>query len=361
MFSNIILKCPVGMFCKKTINGIFINKKGDYIMKEKVMLTGVRPSGNLTLGNYLGAIKNFVDRQDIYKSYIFIADLHAITSPQNPQKLKEAVQNCVAMYLACGIDPNKTIVFRQSDVLEHGTLGFIMTFQTKMGELNRMTQFKHKSQLQRSEGIDTGLFVYPSLMVADILLYNTSIVPVGKDQQQHVELTRDLAERFNKRYGETFLMPDVYIAPVGNKILNLQNPLEKMNKSDNGDNKGTIFLMDDIEIARKKIMGAKTDSFRKIHFDEENQPGISNLMSILSKITNESLESIEERYHGKGYGEFKKEVAESVTNLLKEIQSRFKKFNDKNLLDEILSNGAKQAQVVANETLKRATQALGLN
>ena len=146
MFSNIILKCPVGMFCRKTINGIFIIKKGDHIMKEKVMLTGVRPSGNITLGNYLGAIKNFVDRQDTYKSYIFIADLHAITSPQNPRKLKEAVYNCVAMYLACGIDPNKTIVFKQSDVLEHGTLGFIMTFQTKMGELNRMTQFKHKGR-----------------------------------------------------------------------------------------------------------------------------------------------------------------------------------------------------------------------
>ena len=330
-------------------------------MKEKVMLTGVRPSGNITLGNYLGAIKNFVDRQDTYKSYIFIADLHAITSPQNPQKLKEAVYNCVAMYLACGIDPNKTIVFKQSDVLEHGALGFIMTFQTKMGELNRMTQFKHKSQSQRKEGVDTGLFVYPTLMVADILLYNTSIVPVGKDQQQHVELTRDLAERFNKRYGETFLMPDVYIAPVGNKILNLQNPLEKMNKSDNGDNKGTIFLMDNVETVKKKIMSAKTDSLGIVHFDEENQPGISNLMSILSKITNESFESIGARYKGKGYGEFKKEVSEVVANLLSEIQTRFKKFNDRNLLDEILSNGAKQAQVVANETLKRATKALGLN
>ena len=324
-------------------------------MKEKVMLTGVRPSGNITLGNYLGAIKNFVDRQDTYKSYIFIADLHAITSPQNPQKLKEAVYNCVAMYLACGIDPSKTIVFKQSDVLEHGTLGFIMTFQTKMGELNRMTQFKYKSQSQRKEGVDTGLFVYPTLMVADILLYNT------RDQQQHVELTRDLAERFNKRYGETFLMPDVYIAPIGNKILNLQNPLEKMNKSDNGDNKGTIFLMDNVETVKKKIMSAKTDSLGTIHFDEENQPGISNLMSILSKITSESFESIEARYKGKGYGEFKKEVAEVVANLLNEIQLRFKKFNDKNLLDEILSSGAKQAQVVANETLKRTTKALGLN
>lgn len=324
------------------------------------MLTGVRPSGNLTLGNYLGAIKNFVDRQSTHKSYIFIADLHAITSYIEPSKLKDAVYNCVAMYLACGVDPSKTIVFKQSDILEHGELGFIMTFQTKMSELSRMTQFKYKSQPQTKEGVDTGLFVYPTLMVADILLYNTNIVPVGKDQQQHVELTRDLAARFNKRYGKTFVMPDVYIAPVGNKILNLQNPLEKMNKSDSGENKGTIFLMDDIETVKKKIMSAKTDNFGKVHFDEENQPGISNLMSILSKITNEDFASIEKRFEGKGYGEFKREVAEVVATLLTEIQTNFKKYNNKDLLDEILADGAKRAQPIASETLKRVTKALGL-
>lgn len=329
--------------------------------QQKVMLTGVRPSGNLTLGNYLGAIKNFIDRQETHKSYIFIADLHAITSYIEPQKLKDAVYNCVAMYLACGVNPEKTTIFKQSDVLQHGTLGFIMTFQTKMGELSRMTQFKYKSQNSGKDGVDTGLFVYPTLMVADILLYNTSIVPVGKDQQQHVELTRDLAERFNKRYGTTFAMPDVYIAPVGNKILNLQNPLEKMNKSDNGDNKGTIFLMEDIEVAKKKIMSAKTDSLNKVHFDEENQPGISNLMSILSKITNEDFESIEKRYEGKGYGEFKREVAETVATLLKTIQTRFAQYNKPEVLDEILADGAKKAQVTASETLARATKALGLN
>ena len=329
-------------------------------MNKKVMLTGVRPSGNLTLGNYLGAIKNFVDKQEDYISYIFIADLHAITSPKKPQALQEAIYNCVAMYLACGVDPTKTMVFKQSDVLEHGTLGFIMTFQTKMGELSRMTQFKYKSMQQTKEGVDTGLFVYPTLMVADILLYNTSIVPVGKDQQQHVELTRDLAERFNKCYGNTFVMPDVYIAPVGNKILNLQNPLEKMNKSDNGNNKGTIFLLDDIETVKKKIMQAKTDTLSCVHFDEENQPGISNLMSILSKITNESFESIENRYKGKGYGEFKKEVCEVVSTLLTNIQERFHKFNNKALLDNILAKGAKRAQPTAQETLQRAKLALGL-
>ena len=328
---------------------------------KKTMLTGVRPSGNLTLGNYLGAIKNFVDKQEQYDSYIFLADLHAITSYIEPSKLKNAVMDSVAMYLACGVNPNITTIFKQSDVLEHGILGFIMTFQTKMGELSRMTQFKYKSQQQtRREGVDTGLFVYPTLMVADILLYNTTIVPVGKDQQQHVELTRDLAERFNKRYGETFIMPDVYVAPVGNKILNLQNPLEKMNKSDSGDNKGTIFLMDDIEVAKKKIMSAKTDSFNKVHFDEENQPGISNLMSIMSKITNENFESIEKRYEGKGYGDFKKEVANVVAELLTDIQMKYKQYNNEDCLNRILTNGAKQAQILAKETLNRTTKALGL-
>jgi len=328
---------------------------------KKVMLTGVRPSGNLTLGNYLGAIKNFIDKQDLYTSYIFIADLHAITSYKDPKVLKESVYNCVAMYLACGVDINKTIIFKQSDVLEHGILGFIMTFQTKIGELSRMTQFKYKSQGLGKEGVDTGLFVYPTLMVGDILLYNTSIVPVGKDQQQHVELTRDLAERFNKKYGYTFNMPDVYIAPVANKVLNLQNPLEKMNKSDNGNNKGTIFLMDDLNVARKKIISAVTDNYNKVHFDEENQPGISNLMSILSKITGENFISIEKRYEGKGYGEFKKEIANVVCLLLEEIQNRFKKYNDKILLDKILEDGASKAQIKASETLKKATNVLGLN
>lgn len=324
------------------------------------MLTGVRPSGNLTLGNFLGAIKNFVDRQDEFTSYIFLADLHAITSPKDPKVLKDSVYNAVAMYLACGVDPVKTVIFKQSDVLEHGTLGFIMTFQTKMGELSRMTQFKYKSQNSKKEGVDTGLFVYPTLMVADILLYNTSIVPVGKDQQQHVELTRDLAERFNSRYGETFVMPDVYISPVANKVLNLQNPQEKMNKSDDGNNKGTIFLMDDIETAKAKIMSAKTDSLNKVHFDEENQPGISNLMSILSKITGESFESIENRYVGLGYGVFKKEVAEVVGNLLSTIQTRYNKFNNRELLDKILNDGANKARVVASKTLNRTMKNLGL-
>ena len=328
---------------------------------KKVMLTGVRPSGNLTLGNYLGAIKNFVEKQNDFKSYIFIADLHALTSYVEPKKLKESIRNSIAMYLSCGVDFEKTTIFKQSDVLEHGFLGFIMTFQTKMGELQRMTQFKYKSQNMGKFGVDTGLFVYPTLMVADILLYDTAIVPVGKDQQQHVELTRDLAERFNKKYGDVFNMPDVFIAPIGNKILNLQNPEEKMNKSDNGDNKGTIFLLDDIEVAKKKIMSAKTDSLNQVKFDEENQPGISNLMSILSKITGESFDSIENRFKNKGYGDFKREVAEVVGNLLKDIQEKYKKYNNEEFLKDILKRGANKARRVANKKIKDVSKVLGLN
>lgn len=329
-------------------------------MEKRVMLTGVRPSGNLTLGNYLGAISNFVEKQHDYTSYIFIADLHAITSPKDPEKLKQSVYDCVAMYLACGVDLDSTIVFRQSDVLEHGTMGFIMTFQTKMGELSRMTQFKAKSASQEKVGVDTGLFVYPTLMVGDILLYDTNIVPVGKDQQQHVELTRDLAERFNKKYGETFVMPDVFIAPVGNKILNLQNPLEKMNKSDSGDNKGTIFLMEDVTKARKKIMSAQTDSLARVHFDEENQPGISNLMSIYSKITHKTFDEIEKEFEGQGYGFFKGKVADAVCDLLSTIQERYRKYSDRQFLDDLLAKGAEKARIKASETLNRTKIKLGL-
>lgn len=328
---------------------------------KKVMLTGVRPSGNLTLGNYLGAIKNFIEKQNDFRSYIFIADLHALTSYVEPKKLKESIRNSIAMYLSCGVDFEKTTIFKQSDVLEHGFLGFIMTFQTKMGELQRMTQFKYKSQNMGKFGVDTGLFVYPTLMVADILLYDTAIVPVGKDQQQHVELTRDLAERFNKKYGDVFNMPDVFIAPIGNKILNLQNPEEKMNKSDNGDNKGTIFLLDDIEVAKKKIMSAKTDSLNQVKFDEENQPGISNLMSILSKITGESFDSIENRFKNKGYGDFKREVADVVGDLLKDIQEKYKKYNNENFLKNILQKGVQKARKVANKKIKEVSKVLGLN
>lgn len=327
--------------------------------KEKVMLTGVRPSGNLTLGNYLGAIKNFVTRQNQYKSYIFVADLHAITSPRDPNELRNAVNDCMAMYLACGVDPEKTVIFRQSDVMEHGILGFIMTFQTHMGELSRMTQFKLKSQNAGKNGIETGLFVYPPLMSADILLYNTDIVPVGLDQQQHVELTRDLAQRFNNRYGDTFNEPDVYIAPVGNKILNLQNPTEKMNKSD-GQNLGTVFLMDDLKLVRRKIMSAVTDSEAIVRFDEVNKPGISNLISILAATTGDSIESIEQRFAGHGYGDFKRAVADAVCDLIEKIQANYEQFKKPEILNTILNNGANQARAVAAETLMRAKVALGL-
>lgn len=327
---------------------------------EKIMLTGVRPSGNITLGTYLGAIKNFVKKQDTYNSYIFIANLHAITTYREPIELRKAINDCIAMYLACGVNTDKTIIFKQSDVLEHGVMGFIMTFQTKMGELYRMTQFKLKSKECGRAGIDTGLFVYPPLMSADILLYNTNVVPVGSDQQQHVELTRDLAQRFNKKYGKVFVEPDVFIAPIGHRILNLRNPLEKMNKSDSCDNMGTIFLMDDLNLARKKIMTAVTDSIGIVKFDEENQPGISNLISILAAITDEPIKNIEAQFQGVSYGTFKTAVADTVCKLLQEIQTKYKQFYNEKLLNKILENGANDARTVASETLIKTKTLLGL-
>lgn len=327
---------------------------------KRVMLTGVRPTGRLTLGNYLGAIRNFVSKQYDYESYIFLADLHAITEPQNPKDLLDAIYSNVAIYLACGVDPEKVVIFKQSDVLEHGEMGFIMTFECKMGELSRMTQYKFFCEKYEKTGIGAGLFVYPPLMSADILLYNTNIVPVGKDQQQHLELTRDLAQRMNKKYGKILVEPDVYVAPIGNRITNLQNPLDKMNKSDTGECKGTIFLLDDIEKTRKKIMQSTTDNLAKVHFDEENQPGISNLMSILSCLTDESFDSIESRYTGKGYGEFKKEVADVVCSTISEIQKKYKEVFNEDYLDTVFEKGAKNASLVAGKTLLRARKALGL-
>ncbi|MCL2673361.1 MAG: tryptophan--tRNA ligase [Alphaproteobacteria bacterium] len=328
--------------------------------KHKVMLTGVRPSGSITLGNYLGAIKNFADKQGLFKSYIFIADLHAITEPRQPAELKAAVNQCMAMYLACGIDPGKTVIFRQSDIAEHGIMGFIMAFQTRLGELSRMTQFKLKSAAGGKSGVGTGLFIYPALMAADILLYDTDIVPVGADQQQHVELTRDMCQRFNKRYGAVLNEPDAFVAPVGNRILNLRNPLEKMNKSDCSDNMGTIFLSDGADIARKKVMTAVSDGLGLVKFDQENQPGISNLISILSCITGQSIADIESRFEAQGYAAFKSAVADSVCCLLRDIQERYRKFNDPKVLEDILSDGRARAEKIAEKTCQRAKTALGL-
>ena len=328
-------------------------------MKEK-MITGVQPTGTFTIANYIGAIKNFVKLQNKYDSYIFIADMHGVTSYIEPEKIHSTILDLVAIYLACGVDPKHTNFFVQSDVNEHGMLGFLIAFQCRVGELSRMTQYKSKSEKLGKEGIDLGLFIYPTLMAADILLYDAKVVPVGIDQKQHIEMTRDLGERFNKRFGKTFELPDYYIPEVGAKIMNLQNPNEKMSKSANTDDKGTIFILDDIETIRKKIMSAKTDSENVIKFDEENKPGISNLISILSVISNKEISAIEEDYKNSNYGQFKKDVANVVCDFIKGIQDKYYLYRDSFELKAILESGAANARKTAATKLVEVRNRMGI-
>lgn len=328
---------------------------------KKVMITGVQPTGSFTLANYIGAIKNFVNLQKQYDSYIFIADMHGVTTYQNPKQIHATILDLAAIYLACGVDPKYTNFFVQSDVNEHGMLGFLIAFQCRVGELSRMTQYKSKKEKLGTDGVDLGLFIYPTLMAADILLYDAEIVPVGADQKQHIEMTRDLGERFNKKFGQTFKLPEYYISEVGSKIMNLHNPLEKMSKSAPKDDKGTIFILDDIEITKKKIMSATTDSENKIYFDEANKPGISNLISILSVITNQSIISIEEKYKTSTYFEFKNCVAEEVSKFILNIQDKYERYRFTPELIEILDKGAISAREKASSKLDDVRRKMGIH
>ena len=328
---------------------------------KRTMITGVQPSGNFTLANYIGAIKNFAALQKDYDSYIFIADLHALTSYQNPKDIHERILDLAAIYMACGVDPKHTNFFVQSDVNEHSALGFLIAFQCRIGELSRMTQYKSKKEKQGKEGIDLGLLIYPTLMAADILLYDAEIVPVGSDQKQHIEITRDLGDRFNKRYGSIFKLPEYYVREVGAKIMNLQNPNEKMSKSAPKDDKGTIFILDDINVTKNKIMSAVTDNDNKIVFDEENKPGISNLLSIYSTITSKNINELEKKFKNSNYKEFKESLANKVERFILPIQKKYKMYrNSKELLD-ILNKGAKNAQKKASNKLKEVKEKLGIN
>lgn len=327
---------------------------------KKTMITGVQPSGNFTLANYIGAIKNFVKLQKDYNSYIFIADLHALTSYQKPEEIRERILDLAAIYLACGVDPKHTNFFVQSKVNEHSALGFLIAFQCRIGELSRMTQYKSKKEKQGKEGIDLGLLIYPTLMAADILLYDAEIVPVGSDQKQHIEITRDLGERFNRRYANTFKLPEYYVPEVGAKIMNLQNPVEKMSKSAPKTDKGTIFILDDVNITKNKIMSAVTDNDNKIVFDEENKPGISNLLSIYSAITNKSIKSLEDKYRNSSYKEFKESLAKEVEKFILQIQEKYKIYRNSVELLDILDNGTKNAKKEASNKLKEVKQKLGI-
>ncbi len=323
----------------------------------KKMLSGIKPSGRLTLGNYIGAIRKFVEYQDEYELYVFIANLHAITVAQDKAELKKNTKDLIALYLACGLDPKKVTIFLQSDVHEHAELGWIMTCNSYMGELQRMTQYKDKTA-KGETGITAGLFTYPSLMAADILLYDADYVPVGIDQKQHVELTRNLAERFNNRYGETFVIPEPVVAKVGAKIYSLQNPTKKMSKSEENP-KGTIDLLDEPSLARKKVMSAVTDSLGIIQYDPENQPGISNLLTILSSLNGESIESIVNRYEGKGYGEFKKEVGQQVFDFLSDLQKRYNEIIASGMAEQVIKEGNEKASFIARKKLSKVKRKIG--
>lgn len=321
------------------------------------MLSGIKPTGRLHLGNYIGAISQFVKYQDEYEMYIFIANQHAITVPTDPKALRQNTKDLIALYLAAGLDPEKCTLFLQSDVDAHVKLGWVFTCLTYMGELQRMTQYKDKTA-KGETGITDGLFTYPCLMAADILLYDADYVPVGQDQKQHVELTRHLAERFNNRYSETFVVPQPLETKVGKKIFSLQDPTKKMSKSET-DTKGTIDLLDDPAVARKKIMSAVTDSVGIIQYDPEIQPGLANLLTIQSVLANEPIEDIVKRYEGKGYGELKKEIGQTVFDFLTDLQAKYKKIIESNVIDQILEEGAKKASYVANKKIRKVYKKIG--
>ena len=321
------------------------------------ILSGIKPTGQLTLGNYIGAIKNFSRVQKDGETFLFIADLHALTLPIDPEVLRNNSRDIAAYYLAAGLDPKYSTIFLQSDVSTHSELAIILQNYLYMGELSRMTQFKDKSQKMKEEAIGLGLFAYPVLMAADIVIYDAKRIPVGEDQVQHVELARDLVKRFNNRYGDVLVMPKAEIAKVGARIMSLSDPTKKMSKSDP---KGDIYLSDSLEVMRKKIMSAVTDLGREVKYDPENKPGISNLMTIMSSLSGKSFEEIEKEFEGKGYGDFKRAVADVVIAEMEPFKARYEEIIKSGIVDKVLEDGAKKAYEVSKVTLARVQKAVGL-
>lgn len=327
----------------------------------KRLLSGIQPTGKLTLGNYIGALKQFVKLQDELEDtelFIFIADLHAITTPQNKQELKKNIRSVAALYLACGLDPNKVNLFVQSEIAEHAQLGYVMESTAYVGEMERMTQYKDKKGKQ-TEGIRTSLLTYPALMAADILLYDADIVPIGDDQKQHLELTRNLAVRFNNAYGQTFTVPEGYFTKTGARIMSLTEPTKKMSKSAENP-KSYILLLDDLAQVRNKIKSAVTDSDGLIKYDPKKKPGISNLLTIYSALTDISVKTLEEMYETKNYQVFKADLAEIVADALRPIQSKYFEIMNGTELDKILDQGAEKARLVAQRKLVKVYKKLGL-
>ena len=323
----------------------------------KRILTGLKPSGELTLGSLIGCINQMVKLQDEYDSFMFVTDMHAITVKQDPKMLRERIRKNVALYLACGVDPDKNTIYLQSENLYHANLSWVLECTTYMGEASRMTQYKDKSS--KGENVTVGLFTYPILMAADILLYDADYVPVGIDQKQHVELARDIALRFNKTYGDTFKMPEPMMSEVGVKIMDLQEPTKKMSKSDET-YKGVILLLDDEKTIRKKIMSAVTDSDNKIYYDKDNKPGVSNLLTIYSSLKNISIEEAEDYFKDYNYGNFKKEVADLVVSVLSNIQTKYNEIINGTMLDDILDEGREKTCEIAKEKTLDVFRKVGL-
>ncbi len=324
-------------------------------MKKRIF-SGAQPTGSLHIGNYLGALKNWVSLQNEFESFFCIVNLHAITLPQDPQILKQKTLDLARIYLASGIDPEVSTIFIQSDVSEHAELAWVLNCIARMGELERMTQFKDKSK-GKTERVGAGLLTYPVLMASDILLYQTDLVPIGQDQKQHLELTRDVAERFNRDFGETFKIPEAFIPPVGAKIQSLAEPAKKMSKSDENLN-GSIFLLDDADTITKKMKKAVTDSGTEITFDN-SRPAINNLLTIYQLMTGKTAEECEANFAGKGYGHFKTETAEAVIEYLRPFQDRVKNYTGEEL-KIILKNGAEKAKTIARETLNDVYEKMGI-
>lgn len=326
--------------------------------EKKIILSGVQPSGVLTIGNYIGAVKNWTTMQEEYNCLYMIVDMHAITVSQDPQKLRQRCMEFLALYLACGLDPQKSTLFFQSHVHQHAELSWALTCSSYMGELSRMTQFKDKTKNCKDANIGVGLFTYPVLMAADILLYQADLVPVGVDQKQHLELTRDLAERFNRKYGEVFKIPEPYIPKVGAKITSLADPTKKMSKSDENVN-GYVSVIDEPDVILRKFKRAVTDSDNKI-VRGEGKEGIENLMSIMSAFTGKSFDDIENEFAGKGYGDFKTAVAEAVIDELAPIRERYYDYlNNKDYLKAVYKEGAERASYLAQKTIRKVYRKLG--
>ena len=323
----------------------------------KKILTGLKPSGELTLGSLIGAIDQMVKYQDEYDSYLFVPDLHAITVSQDPKILNERIRKNIALYLACGIAPNKNTIYLQSDNLYHANLSWILECNTYMGEASRMTQFKDKSS--KGENVTVGLFTYPILMAADILLYDADYIPVGVDQRQHVELARDIAIRFNNKYGETFKIPESLVPKVGAKIMDLQDPTKKMSKSDET-YKGTILLLDSEKDIRKKIMSAVTDSDSKVYYDPENKPGVSNLLTIYAAVTNNNLDDVCDKFKDYNYGSLKKEVADVVVDRIMTIRSKYDEIINSDIIDKILDDGMNKTTLIAKNKYNEVIKKVGL-